>query len=85
MKYTTYSTPRADLGVALEENKIDIEDVVIADKISPYTPVAVKSATMSVITRESIMQAPDTEKAPKGGYVELEYEAEDRPYSNACR
>lgn len=80
IQYTTYATPRVDLGVALQEYNLG-KVRYIGDQVFPIINVPKKDGTFSLITRESALRARSLRRSPGASYAEDTFEAEDKAYS----
>lgn len=79
-KAVNHSTPRLDLGVALEEFPIGTGLQLVADRILPLRGVPKKAATFSVITRESILRDSDVGRSAEGAYPRDSFDKDDVSY-----
>lgn len=79
-KAVNHSTPRLDLGVALEEFPIGTGLQLVADRILPVRGVPKKAATFSVITRESILRDSDVRRSQEGAYPRDSFDKDDVSY-----
>ena len=79
IQYSSYGTPREDLGEALREFNLDAMDL-IADKILPVREVQKKSATVSVLTREN-MKTKNVDHANGANFNRKHLKAEDMTYT----
>jgi len=77
----SYATPRLDLGEALMEYRRIDGGGWIGTKILGVFGTPKKAATFSKITRETILQNPDTKRAARGTYNRVTFGAEDQAYS----
>lgn len=76
--YSTYATPRADLGEAFHE--FDTEGVTfIADQVLPDYGVQKEQATITVITREN-MRSDEAARAEGGSFNRISITGEDLAY-----
>ena len=80
VNYTSYGTPRADLGEAIREYNPALDGFIGLD-ILPARPVTKKAATISVITRESILKRADAKHANGAAFNRIGIEAEDKTYT----
>ena len=80
LNYGTYATPRADLGAAIQEFR-DSQIAYIGLRLLPILRMAKQAATVSVVTRESMMTRVDTKRAPGGAYNRGDFDLEDLAYS----
>lgn len=80
VKAGTYATPRADLGVALEEYPLSYQGFVASD-ILPVFNVPKKTASFSAITRESILRPVDVRRSANGSYGRADSETDDLSYA----
>jgi len=78
VNYTSYATPRADLGEAFREF-VPEGQRFITEQIFPVRPVVKKEATLSVITRENMKRA-DTKHANGSVFPRIQLAAEDMSY-----
>jgi hypothetical protein len=78
LTYSTYATPRADLGEAFHEFSPD-GMTFIADQILPPRGVPKDAATITVITREN-MRAAETRRAAGGTFNRINITGEDLAY-----
>jgi len=78
--YASYGTPRADLGVAMEEYR-NGADKFIGTKVFPTTPVMKQAANYPVITRESLTATADTSRAKRSNYNRTSLQTEDKAYA----
>lgn len=83
VNYTSYSTPRPDLGAAWQEymSSAGFAPEFGALEIAPYVPVAKQAGYFSVITRETALTQADTKRASKAAYNRATIGAEDASYS----
>lgn len=79
VNYTSYGTPRADLGEAIREFN-PVENGFIAGMVLPDRPVMKKAAAISVITRESILKRADAKHSNGAAFNRVGIEAEDTSY-----
>jgi len=79
-KYTTYATPRLDLGVPFMEAMAKPSDF-IADLVLPTVRTSVKTGTFTKITRESTLRDLDLKRASKGAYAMDDFEGEDDTFA----
>lgn len=83
IQQAVYGTPRADLGAAIMEY-VDNKENLITTKVLPIFGVEKKAATISVITRESLLKyAGDGMHKSGTAYARLEIYAEDKTF--ACK
>ena len=82
VQYGTYAVPRADLGAALLEYSPARRSDYAAAKMLPQIKVAKVAATLSVITRESLLRRADTRRSGSG-YNRVDMYAEDLAYACA--
>jgi len=68
VNYTSYGTPRADLGEAIREYNPALDGFIGLDVLPPR-PVVKKAATISVITRESYLKRVDAKHANGAGLI----------------
>jgi len=80
IQQSTYAVPRADLAEAFWEYD-ERETQFIASLVLPRLDVAEKAATMSVITRESMLKMENADRGPGGSYNRVDTYAEDKAYS----
>ena len=80
VNYTSYGTPRADLGEAMREY-IASATGWIATRVFPIFPVAKKSGTFSAITRETLLARNDTRRVARAAYNRTGLQAEDVTYA----
>lgn len=76
----TYGTPRAELGEALREYVAN-QDMFIGTKLFPTTNVVKQAASVSVITRESLMGGADVKRASRSNYNRVSLGVDDMSYS----
>lgn len=79
IQYTSYATPRADLGEVFREFSPSGQRF-IAEEILPARPVAKKAASLSVLTRENLKRN-DTKHANGGAFNRIGIVAEDLSYT----
>jgi len=79
VQQTTYATPRADLGVAFEEYSASREQFVASSILAPLE-VPKEAATISVITRESLLKDAGAAERESGAYARIAMYAEDKEY-----
>ena len=78
--FSSYGTPRADLGEALHEFVVG-QDSFIATKLFPLTPVTKKAANYPVVTRKSLLARAETRRAARSGYNRTNFQTEDKNYN----
>ncbi len=76
----TTTTPRLDLGEALQEYDQKDSDF-IGTKILSVRGVPLKAATFKAVTRESATLDHDTKRGPKGNYNRISFEIKEKNYS----
>lgn len=76
--YSTYATPRADLGEAFHEFSIDGQSF-IADRVLPDLGVQKEDGTITVITRENF-RSDDARRAEGGTFNRISITGEDLAY-----
>lgn len=82
INYNSYGTPRGDLGEAIRE--YDPSQLgFIGSLVLPFREVTKKAASISVITRESILKRADAKHANGSAFNRVGTEAEDLSY--ACQ
>jgi hypothetical protein len=79
--YSSYGTPRLELGQALHEYMVS-QDTFIGTKLFTLTPVAKKAANYPVVTRESLTQRAGTARVARSAYNRTGIKTED--YSFTC-
>lgn len=77
--YSTYATPRADLGAAMQEFR-DSQITYIGLRILPILRVKKDAGTVSAVIRESTLGRVDTKRAPRAAYNRAGYDVEDVAY-----
>jgi len=82
IQQSTYAAPRADLGEAFMEYSLN-DTRFAASLILPVMPVMKKEATLSVITRESMLKRADAKRASGSAFNRVNLYAEDLSY--ACQ
>jgi len=82
LQYGTYAVPRADLGEAYHEYDMSAAGFIAQD-VFPDRPVTKKAATVSVITRESILKRANSLHANGAVFNRIGIGGEDLAYS--CR
>lgn len=75
-----YGTPRADLGMALEEYRRDGGGNWATPRLLPTLSVPKVTATFSAYPRAALLQAGDAKRAWGGEYNRISYEAADHTY-----
>ena len=80
LQQSTYAVPRADLGAAFWEYD-ERETQFIANRVLPTLEVSQKAATLSVITRESMLKMENADRGPGGTYNRIDTYAEDKAYA----
>lgn len=78
--FSSYGTPRAELGAALNEFVIG-QDSFIGTKLFPLTSVTKKAAAYPVITRKSLLARAKVERSTRSNYNRTNFQAEDKNYS----
>lgn len=78
--FSSYGTPRAELGQALHEFMQEPSNF-IGTTLFPVTPVAKKAANYPAITRESLLARADTKRSARSAYNRTNWQAEDKSYS----
>jgi len=78
--YSSYGTPRLELGQALEEYRVS-QDTFIGTQLFTLTPVGKKAAVYPVVTRESLTQRADTKRASRSAYNRTNFKTEDASYA----
>ena len=76
----SYAAPRLDLGQALMEYDFGKANYV-ADQVLPTIGVPRKSATFSVLTRDSLLRNRTVLRNSASGYNQDEFTAKDRTYT----
>lgn len=71
-----YAAPRLDLGMAFMEHTADLMEFIGMD-VLPWFRSPKKEATFSAITRESLLQDKDAQRAARAGYNRINSEATD--------
>ena len=79
IQYSSYSTPRADLGEAIREYDPSI-DGFVATEVLPVLPVQKEAANIAVITRESTKRV-DPKHANGSAYNRVTFNTEDLAYA----
>lgn len=75
----SYANPRLDLGVAFMEHTADIEEF-IGRQIIPVFRSTKKAASFSAITRETLLQDKNAERAAGSGYNRIHSGAKDKSF-----
>ena len=78
--YSSYGTPRLELGQALEEYRVS-QETFIGTQLFTMTPVGAKAAKYPVVTRESLTQRASTARASRAAYNRTNFRTEDKSYT----
>lgn len=80
IQYSTYASPRLDIGQALMESDA-MKQRYIAEEVLPIMPVDTETGTYSVIAREGQLAKSDAARAADGTYNRVDAYAEDATYT----
>ncbi len=80
VQYSSYSTPREDLGMALHEFNPEAQGL-IATRVLPIRPVTKQAANFSMISRENMKNAERVKRAAGSAFARVHMRAEDLAYA----
>lgn len=82
VNYSSYATPRPDLGAAYEEFQDDPDfSQFIAAEVCPAVATPVSEGSHTCITRETALMAATTRRTKGAGYERVDLGAEDKTFA----